>query len=159
MKKLVAAVGLLLVIATGGRAQAEHHYRGEGYLYFAPATSGTSVVGAGGEGFIYKGFALGLDTGSTLNKDAGVWITSADAYYHFHCCRARSRVEPFIAGGYTVLAIAGTNSALNFGGGVAIWAAKRVGVRFEVRDHTPNNGELPGRQNNFVEFRIGFTFR
>jgi hypothetical protein len=159
MKRLVAAAGLLLIIATGGRAQTDHRYRGEGYLYFAPATSAAKVVGAGGEGFIYKGFALGLDAGSTLYTGSNVWIASADAYYHFHCCRARSRVEPFIAGGYTVLAIAGTNSAVNFGAGVAIWAAKRVGVRFDVRDHTPNNGEFPGRQNNFVEFRIGFTFR
>jgi hypothetical protein len=71
-----------------------------------------------------------VDAGSTLYKlGPNVWIASADGYYHFRCCRASSSVEPFIAAGYSVFAIAGTDSAVNFGGGRDPATARRLSLR------------------------------
>lgn len=180
MKKVIVTAVLLLVVPALARAQAYgHRYWGEGYAFYGrrTGTPGTSIGGAGGEVFIYKGLAAGGEVGTTIgNPDDRITIGSADASYHFFCCRASRKVELFAGGGYSYLwgdinthgytfpeSLGQDRYGPNFSQGLIVWATKRVGVRFEVREYRMfvSYGALedviPG--GNPVEFHIGVTFR
>lgn len=116
MKKIILAA-LLVMLAPGlslaqqpdQRASAEsqgQRYWAEGYAFFGrrSGTPGTNIGGAGGDVFIFKGLAAGGEVDTTIgNPDVKITISSADASYHFLCCRVNRRVEPFAGGGFSYL--------------------------------------------------------
>jgi hypothetical protein len=172
MKRLIATVGLLLVVSMLASAQnTDHEYRGQGYLFFGlgitprPSCLGCGVIkhiGFGGEGFLYKGFGVGAEVGyAHWGPDA--WIGSGDMSYHFRRSAARRRVDPFVligVTGYFPTSEGRGAPAGNFGGGVNLWLREHAAMRLEVRDHVnplyANNGWLG---IHYISFRVGVTFR
>ncbi len=121
-------------------------------------------TGFGGEMFLHKGLGAGVEFGYAAPEwrfgRIGLGVGSANASYHFFGQNNGRRVEPFVTGGYSLYFGDRTafQSGFNLGGGVNIWMAKHVGLRFELRDqdhidyfHSPFT--------RFVAFRIGVTFR
>jgi len=57
------------------------------------------------------------------------------------------------------LEAAATRLDLTSGGGVNVWVARHLALRFEIRDHAHiDPSEIPGR-SGFVAFRLGVTFK
>lgn len=183
-QKLVSSLVLLIsfLFGLGQLASAQtrgQQYWGEGYAFYGrrTGTPGTSIGGGGGDVFIYKGLAASGEVGTTIgNPDDRITIGSVDASYHFFCCRARWKVEPFAGGGYSALwgdinthgytfpfSPGQNRTGPNFSQGLVVWPAKHFGVRFEVREYrmAVSYGALenviPG--GNPVEFHIGLVFR
>jgi len=173
---------LLVVCAALGQAQTTNKsgkYCCEGYAFFGRRTStpGTNVGGVGGDIFIYKGLAVGGDVGTTVgNPDNRITIWSVGSSYHFLCCRADRKVEPFIGAGFSYLAgdinthgyiypfdPGQDRAGPNFSQGLIAWPAKHLGVRFEIREYRmfvsygALENVIPG--GKFVEFRIAVTLR
>jgi len=179
LAKPLAIGTLVLVFASGGWAQTNTRYCCEGYAFIAGRTTtpGTASGGVGGEIFIYHGLAVGGDVGTTLdNPDAKLTMGMGYMSYHFMCCRANRRVEPFVSWGIGYLVgdinthgriyynIAGPDRLFNSpSGGVTLWPAKRLGVRFEVRRYAyaVSNGALldVAGPSGFTEFRVAFALR
>jgi hypothetical protein len=67
----------------------------------------------------------------------------------------KNKLEPFVTGGYTLFARAGTSSGLNFGGGVNYWFKNHAGLRLELRDNVWTSHVTV----HYVDFRVGVTFR
>jgi hypothetical protein len=175
----IAASALLLVIPARGRAQTKNKYCCEGYVFFGRRTTapGTSVAGVGGDVIVYKGLAAGGDVGTTVgNPDNKITIGSAGLSYHFLCCRADRKVEPFIGAGFSYLAgninthgvdypwdPGQDRAGPSFSQGLIAWPAKHVGVRFEVREYRmfvsygALENVIPG--GKFVEFRVAVMLR
>jgi len=181
MAKLLTVGILSLVFAAPGWAQADKKYCCEGYAFIAgrSTTPATASAGAGGEIFVYHGLAAGGDVGTTLgNPDGKLTMSMGYVAYHFLCCRAKNKVEPFASLGvgylvgdinthginYQDFFIAGPDRVFTSpSGGVTFWPKKRVGVRFEVRHYayTVSNGALlnVAGPNGFTEFRVAFALR
>jgi hypothetical protein len=132
---------------------------GQGHVYFGlNGTCGCDLTdlksfGAGGDGFVYKGLALGGDLGYHFTRaQVGFGLASGNASYHFGG-RVRSRkLVPFVTGGYGVAFREGSLNLYNFGGGVTYWFRNHLGARFEVREYRD--------QVHFLTaFRVGLTFR
>lgn len=90
--------------------------------------------GGGAEFLTPVGFGASVEVGR-LGKNR-TWINhvSVDGTHHF--LRRDERVEPFVAAGYTRFFEGGEGvNTFNFGGGVNVWAAPRVALRIDVRDH------------------------
>jgi hypothetical protein len=157
MKELIATAGLLLVVPMLASAQnADHQYRGQGYLFVGQATNDVTITaGFGGDGFVYKGLGLGAEVGYAAH-DNGRGIGSANVSYHF-LHTANHKVEPFVTGGYSLFFGDGVANGFNLGGGVNIWSSKCAALRLEVRGH-PDSGD-PFDGGSIVAFRIGVTFR
>lgn len=178
-RMLIGTCALLIAFAIPGHAQTTDKYYAEPYAFFGRRTStpGTNSAGGGFDVFPYKGIAVGGDVGTTIgNPDGRITLWSAGGSYHFFCCRYQRRVEPFLGAGFTYLAgsvnthgISYPNSSgqnrngSNFNGGLIVWPAKHLGVRFEVRDYRTfvSYGALenvvPG--GKFVEMRIAAVLR
>ncbi len=132
---------LVLAAASDCRAQ-DSPYPGQGYLFAAPggivtsgAAAGTLQFGGGGEGFLFKGFAVGGEVGYVAPMKSsrdGFGLLSVDGSYHFG---RKHRVVPFLTGGYSLAFRSGTANLANFGGGSTYWIGNRTGIRFEFRDH------------------------
>jgi hypothetical protein len=150
----------------------------EVYALFGRRSSrpGTTVAGGGGDIFVYKGLAVGGDVVTTVgNPDNKMTISSIGSSYHFFCCHATQRVEPF-AGvgfsslhgdinthGYTYPVDPGQDrSGPNYNQGLVLWPTKHVGVRFEVKEYRmfvsygALENVIPGK---FVEFHFGVALR
>ena len=167
MKRLIAAASLLLAIPALVWAQeAEHPYRGQGYLFFGFGTASYANpvfehLGFGGEGFLYKGLGFGAEA-EYVNRGRGtpVWVGSTDFSYHFGRHVARGKLDPFVVGGFSVVGptqVGGGRGAPagNFGGGVNWWRAKHAALRFEAWDVVGSDFF----DTNVLSFRIGVTFR
>jgi len=137
------------------------------YVFVAPggdnftfgSTTGTLHFGGGGEGFFYKGLAIGAEAGFLApmkSFSGGSGLVSVDGSYHFSSGKTK-KVVPFISGGYSLLFGSGGANGLNFGGGVNWWMRDRLALRLEARDHILSVGVRPTPQA--WEFRIGFSFR
>ncbi len=115
--------------------------------------AGYMQVGVGGEGRIYKGFGAGSEIGYLFPREGftyGIGLLSTNATYHFW---GRSRVIPFVTGGYSLAFREGMANLANFGGGVDVRFHKRMALRFEVRDHV-----WPGyTTTHFLMFRVGMV--
>ncbi|MGH9397836.1 MAG: hypothetical protein ACRD18_13430, partial [Terriglobia bacterium] len=152
VSSLVLLISLLFGLAQLASAQTRgHRYWGEAYAFVGRrnTTPGTNVGGIGGEVFIYRGLAAGGEVGTTIgNPDDRITIGSADVSYHFLCCRASRKVEPFFGGGFSYLAgdinthgytypfsPGQDRTGPNFSQGLIVWPTKHVGVRFEVREY------------------------
>jgi hypothetical protein len=89
-----------------------------------------------------------------------LWVTSANGIFHFAptvATAVRSRVSPFVTGGYTRMASGeGAFNAWNVGAGADVWLKPRAGLRLEFRDHL-----RPDRRGDvqYWAFRAGVVFR
>lgn len=175
MKELIATAALLLMAPALASAQeADYQPRGQGYFYFGPAarvSPTTFFPGAGGvamttglgaEGFIYRGLGVGAEVGYAgphwSFDSSGMGVGSVDASYHFFPRKKNGRVEPFVAGGYSLYFGHGKANGFNVGGGVNVWLGHRAALRLEVRDFG-NAGIILPAVDNFIAFRFGMTFR
>ncbi len=99
-----------------------------------------SVHAAGG-GEILAGGRVGGggEFGVLANPSGGLFLTSANAVFHFTPSRPtpiRSRISPYVSGGYTRLSSGeGGYNGWNAGIGADVWLKPRVGLRLEFRDH------------------------
>jgi hypothetical protein len=167
MKNLLVIFYVLLlvpVIAFGQEQKQEQESAGQGYLFAAPGgilsnggITGTLHFGGGGEFNIYKGLGIGAEIGylsPTRAMGCGIGVLSLNGLYSFRTDR-RSKVVPFVTGGYSLLFRSGYANAFNVGGGLNYWFSDKAGLRFEFRDHiSPNYWDA-----HAVQARIGITFR
>lgn len=152
-----------LVAGSDCRAQ-ELPHQGQGYLFAAPggivssgASAGTLHFGGGGEGFLFKGLAVGGELGylaPTKSFGSGVGLLSVDGSYHVGRNR---RVVPFLTSGYSLAFRGGTANLVNFGGGITYWVGNRTGIRLELRDHV--DPCIDCSSAHYLAPRIGLSFR
>jgi len=164
MKKNLFAICvfiLLPVLALG--QEADDKWASRGYGFVAPGAaigdgSSTELLhfGGGAEGNIYKGLGVGAEIGYLTPLEAisnGAGVFSVDGLYRFH--KSRSKIEPFLVGGYSLLFRSDFANAVNFGGGIDYWFRKKLGMRFEFRDHfSPHYLD-----DHIIQGRIGVVFR
>jgi hypothetical protein len=172
MKRLVATAALLLMAPALASAQdADHRYRGQGYVFFGWGTGTPSYfrplilhVGGGGEGFLYKGLGFGAEAGYASQGRAypNAAIASGDFSYHFRRHARPGRVDPFVLGGASFVGPThkegGRGSpAGNFGGGASLWIAEHAALRFEFRDVV--GATQFWSYTHYLSWRVGMTFR
>jgi hypothetical protein len=183
MHKLLTALLLIFSFSPGvgppAFGQTKNQYPLEGYAFFGRRTStpGTNAVGGGLDVFIYKGLAAGADVSATVgNPDNSITIGSVNGSYHFQCCRADRKIEPFAGAGYSFLSgNINTHGYIfpndpgqdrrgpHFSQGLIVWPSKHFGARFEIREYRffvsygALENVIPG--GHFAEFRIGAVFR
>ncbi len=139
---------------------AQNNVGGQGHAYFGLNSTcscdltSLKSVGGGGDGFIYKGLALGADLGYHFTgSELGFGLFSGNASYHFGGRERARKLVPFATAGYGVAFREGALNMLNFGGGVTYWFGDHLGARFEVREYRES-------QNHFLTaFRVGLSFR
>ncbi len=172
MRKISAVFGLLLLVPALLSAQdGDRQYRVQSYIFLGDGSirsSGGGLysnyhVGGGGEVLLVKGFGVGAELGAMGRPSSGVGLFSIDPSYHFRRSSSKTRLSPFVEGGYT--RSFGTSdfpdNLFNFGGGIHYWAFRRVGLRLEFRDHV-HHASLPfgsGYTNHYWGVRIGLTVR
>jgi hypothetical protein len=171
MKVFTSAASVFFIIASSALAQEPNLSRGQGYFFVALGAgdtgSGTSQknihIGAGGEGFIDKGLAVGAELGPVGPTKTGQaplgWFSYADGLgsanlsYHFLPSTIDRKFEPFVTAGYSMFFHHGVFHGYNVGGGVNVWMNKSVALRFEGRFHQAYY------DHQFAGFRMGMTFR
>ena len=135
-----------------------------GYVFFAPGgvsccgnTAMTLHTGVGGEAVLWKGIGIGAEIGAWGFRrdyiDSVSGIFSPNGYYHFIHGKDL-RVDPFVTGGYSLLFRSGHANFANFGGGATWWFHRRLGARFEFRDHINTTGTIV----HFWGVRFGLAF-
>ena len=157
---------------------ADHQYRGQGYLLFAGAGSTTPSYqfGGGGKVLADKGLGFGGELLSSTQWWEGAtletWVGSANLSYHFGSSRKNRKLEPFVTGGYTFFYVSNITlphaNGGNFGVGVNIWLKGHTALRLETRDDVGGRsvsaefepeGTYYLRSQHLVGFRTGVTFR
>lgn len=117
-------------------------------------------VGGGGEGHFTDRFALGGEIGVLMPVTNPYAVTTALASvtpaFHFIPRGSKRKFDPFVGGGLSLLAGRGSGFAIHYGGGMNYWLRRRIGLRFEFRDHiwSPESGEAV----HLVDFRVGVVF-
>ncbi|MBZ5560940.1 MAG: porin family protein [Acidobacteriia bacterium] len=172
MKKLIATLALLLMAPAWVSAQgADPRYRGQEYIFIGEGSfrssdgglHGITHVGGGGEVLLVKGFGVGAELGAMGRPGYGVGVFSMDPSYHFRRASSKTKLSPFVEGGYT--RTFGQSDFpdihFNFGGGIHYWAFKRVGLRLEFRDHVHHVSPIfaSGHTYHYWGLRIGLAFR
>jgi hypothetical protein len=160
MKQTILTVIALAASASAAAAQEPATYNGHAYGWLSTDRVGHSssyvTTGAGAEGFVYRGLAVGADLGylfPTKCPSGGVGLLSVNPAYHFVNRAHPSRFVPFVTAGYTLGFRSGTASMMNWGGGATYWFSQHAGVRVEVRDFRQ-------RQERFdTALRFGVSFR
>jgi hypothetical protein len=162
LRMTVMVMILLSLVPAAALAQNAGDRRAWGYVFGgAGGNSGGSStpsfqVGAGGEGLVYKGLGLGAEIGYLApfrSGGDGIGIFSPDVSYHFKS--SKSKLVPFVTGGYSLAFRSGVNSSGgNFGGGVQYWMKDHLGLRLESRDHV-----FSSDSPHFYQFRVGLSFR
>ena len=168
MKILIATSALLLILPTFTAAQdATHKYRAEGYIFIGEglysednAHFGISHVGGGGEVLLFRGLAVGGELGAMGRPGDGVGLFSVGPSYHFLRASSKSKLVPFVDGGYTRPfgndTFTYSDNLFNFGGGFHYWVFKRVGLRVEFRDYVDHGFR---ETSHFPAIRIGLALR
>lgn len=160
MRPVLVFAVVLFGFSTSAPAQ-----RSLGYWFAAPGgitTNGhtTSAIhlGGGGEIAVWKGTAVGIESGAIGPFDKYVdnvqGIASLDGVYHFFHSQS-ARFDPFAETGYSLLFRKGTANLWNFGGGLNYWASPSLALRVEFRDH------MQGGTFNDIHywgFRFGLSF-
>ena len=157
---------VLFALAVSAQAQSpEASYRAHGYFTFgagrcSKVPCGTvKTLNGGGEVFVYRGLAGGVEGGYGWAQDAlsaGAGILSIGPSYHFKGQGRLRRVVPFVTGGYTMLARQMSVNGSHWGGGVTVWPANHFGLRFEGRLYHFN---LVGMGVNIAAARVGIALR
>lgn len=160
MRRIILGFMFLILIQGAALAQSSSDHRGWGYAVGGVggisgngASVATFQVAGGGEALIYKGFGFGAEVGYLAPFEAsgdGFGILSVNPAYHF---TSKSKLAPFITGGYSLAFRSGTSSGGNFGGGVQYWMKDHLGLRFEFRDHL-----FSSDSPHFFQFRAGLSF-
>ena len=172
MKQLLVCLFVVAFVPAGGAEPKNSIYGGQGYAQFGAGGCSMGVdrwisfgcgavlqVVGGGEGFIYKGLAVGGEGGygwisGNLHDGAGMF--SVNTAYHFRG-QDRSRVlVPFVTAGYSMLFRDGHVNGFNAGGGATWWPGAHFGLRFEGRISHFGMGPLGA---NVYMVRIGPSFR
>jgi hypothetical protein len=137
-------------------------YSGHGYAYFGLDQSGDSIpgdilsLGAGGEGFLWKGLGAGAELGYLFPRQRfqrGLGLFAANGSYHFTNRTRSAKVVPFVTAGWGLFFRSGVLHTVNYGGGVTWWFRDRVGLRVEVRDFRHREY---GRFDTALRFGISF---
>jgi hypothetical protein len=154
------AVVLILVLGAAAAAQSSSGYVfvGPGGLTSSGYTSGTLHIGGGVDAILGRGLGLNIELGVLGPSDrfeGAVGLFSPGATYYFRH-RKELKLEPFVAGGYSLMFRQGHANLGYFGGGMNYWFSNRVGVRTEVRDHVTTEY---GRAAHFWGVRFGLSFR
>ena len=153
-------VALILALSAAAAAQSVN-----GYAFFAPGgatccghTSASLHFGAGVDAIILKGLGANVELGALGPRrnfgDGVMGVLSPGATYHFRS-GAEQRVDPFVAGGYSLFFRSGHGNLGYFGGGMNYWFADKVGLRVELRDHVNRGGSTV----HFWGVRFGVAFR
>ncbi len=168
MKKLIATVALLFMAPALASAQdVDHQYRRQGYVFIGEgvysedhARYGISHVGGGGEVLLFKGLGVGSELGAMGWAGEGVGVFSIDPSYHFLHARGKSKLVPFVDGGYTRTfgnnGFTYSDNLFNFGGGIHYWPFKRVGLRLDFRDYVDHGYMVT---THYPALRIGLALR
>lgn len=137
----------------------------EGYAFIGPGgvtvshfTNGTLHLGGGVEKVFRQGIGVGGEigaVGSWTNFRTAIGIASANGCYHF--LRNRSKLDPFVTGGYSMGFRNNVASFLNVGGGLNYWLGERLGIRVEFREHI-HVSDLPANLL-YWGFRLGVSMR
>ncbi len=178
MKNAIALAALLIFVPAVVVAQStDQNPHALGYIFVGPATNHMALsAGFGGEGYVSKNFAIGLEAGTTgfttTSRGNPNWIGlgSANFSYHFFPKQYKGKVAPFVTGGYTNFfgqdtdAGGNSTSGVNVGGGVDLFFSKHMGVRFDARYYAHGGRILwpsfpSGTDFSFTAIRIGLTFR
>ncbi len=117
-------------------------------------------VGGGGEGRLTARFALGGEIGVlkpiTNQYAVTTGLASVTPAFHFIRNDSKRKFDPFVDGGLSLLAGRGAGFAIHYGGGANYWLRRRVGLRFEFRDHIWSVES--GAAVHLVDFRVGVVF-
>jgi hypothetical protein len=167
VKILFSIATVCIAAAHFAAAQDLNGSKGQGYVFFAPGFGNIGPnkanihIGAGGEGFIYKGLAIGPEIGAVGPWSTGgiggfsdwvVGLGSLNVSYHFLSKRSDQRFEPFVTTGYSIFFRAGVSHGANVGAGANLWLTRNLATRFEVRNQQSSWRDSTG-------FRVGLTFR
>jgi len=135
-----------------------------GYLFFAPGgvtavgqTQATYHAGGGLDAHLVKGLGLNVELGMLFPKEYFmdlVGVFSPGGTYYFRRGEGL-KLQPFVAGGYSMIFRNGHANLYYFGGGINYWFARRVGVRVEFRDHIYPYDRLV----HYWGVRMGVAFR
>ena len=164
-----AILGLLIMLLASFPAAAQ---MSSGYVYafgglvVVPESAFTRWngnfvhVGGGGESHLTDRFALGGEIGvlkPVTNQHAiTTGLASVTPAVHFISRDSKSKFDPFVDGGFSLLAGGGGGAvAIHYGGGMNYWVRRRFGLRFEFRHHiwSPESGETV----HMVGFRVGIV--
>jgi len=150
---------ILLTMSAAATAQSS-----SGYAFFAPGgsssagyTAATFHAGGGFDAHLAKGVGLNMELGWLYPKNepsAGLGVFSPGLTYYFRHAK-NLKLEPFAAGGYSLMFREGHQNLYYFGGGVNWWLSKRFGTRLEFRDHVYPQGPAV----HFWGVRMGVAFR
>jgi hypothetical protein len=157
---------ILMLAVMSSACWAQH---GGGYVFAGPATFTNSIytfwegsrahVGVGGEAGLGQHVTLGGEVGALLGTGrysrSAALLSANPAVYFIPASRA-PKLDPFVTGGFTVLVRSGVEPMWNVGGGATYWFQRRLGVRFEVRDHIWMRESV---SMHLVSFRVGLGFR
>ncbi|MBZ5594861.1 MAG: hypothetical protein LAP39_21660 [Acidobacteriia bacterium] len=161
--RIVGISLLVLIPMAAPAADSTEWYRGQGYVFYGPgrAPGGGTVqqIGGGGEGFLYKGLAAGVELGYLFPGGGisdGVGLLSVNGSYHLNRSH-RAKFSPFVTGGYSLAFRGGYANLYNFGGGVTWWMTEHVGARLEFRDYVWSGCGCGGQ--HVPQAQIGFSFR
>jgi hypothetical protein len=95
-------------------------------------------IGGGFQGFLYKGFGIGIDVGGlrVASDQPKHWaaILCLDGIHDFQRSK-NQRLSPFVVAGITMASAFNVCCGYNFGGGVHYWAGRHYGFRIEFRDN------------------------
>ena len=158
---LLAAIAVLASPAAENTTAESFRYNGSGYVTFGVGRcqhqyTNLSVSG-GGQGFLWKGLALGGDIGYYQFQDQnnqGYGIGTLTVGYHFVNRDKPGRFDPFVSAGVpgVVFARGGVAAAASLGGGVTYWFKPRIGLRTEARVHVFGEEAI-------AMFHVGLSFR
>jgi hypothetical protein len=165
-----AILGLLIMLLVSFPTAAQ---MSSGYVYafggpvvvpksaFTRWNGGFVHAGGGGEGRLTDRFALGGEIGvlkPVTNQYAiTTGLASVTPAFHFISRDSKRKFDPFVDGGFSLLAGGGGGAvAIHYGGGMNYWVGRRFGLRFEFRHHifSPETGEAV----HLVGFRVGIVF-
>jgi hypothetical protein len=137
MRKLLFVL-LMTLSAASARAQVAL----TGNVFVAPGRGETITslhFGGDADILLFKGAGINTELGvmgplEDFSRRLGMF--SANGIYHFTTSGLSPRLSPFVTSGFTLAFKEGdTRNLFNVGAGVNYWAATRVGLRFEFRDH------------------------
>ncbi len=165
MKQILMILSMTLALTAGAIAQSNDAYNAVGALGFGFGGRSDWNTGFGklmsfagaGEGYVWKGLALGGDGQLVWNRDQSdsyFGLLSLGPSYHFDDRENPRRVVPFVTGGYGLAFREGGISLYQMGAGVTWWPKDRVGLRFEYRyfDNTRDAFQMN-------QLRFSVTFR
>jgi len=152
----IAAAALTLVLAgpRSASAQALQAYGFAGPTVLSTETDRCSQIGGGLNLLATSRFGASVELGEMQVANLRLTSVAIDGVYHW--AHPRRRVEPFVAGGYSLFFTRYASlDSFNVGGGVHVWTASGIGLRLEFRDHV-----YPRFHNaQALSFRAGVAIR